>query len=293
MAAPEAANVPGMSAPFEAPTPRARDGGGGSAFGRRPCRRPLRHAFLPAARPRPARRRRRRCAPGSSPCPSRAVTAARGAGARRAAACAGPGRAGAPGRAAEGRRRRADSRPRGADRRVRRRCRRRHPPREPEPAPAAKPAAMPQASPPVAEATPITAPPAPTVTYHGSTGLNPPPRPLTDIEQLVPEAAGSRGGTVVLRLFINEQGAVDKAEVLRSTPPRPVRRHGAGGGFPGPVLARLSRGRAGQEPGHLRSEVPGARQRCRSGSAGPTEPGVPRGRDRARYCCTAVFFVPG
>lgn len=88
----------------------------------------------------------------------------------------------------------------------------------PEPPPAARPPAPPSATPPVAEATPIAAPPAPTVTYHGAIGLDPPPRPLSDIEQLIPEAAGSRGGTVVLRLFINEQGAVDRAEVLRSTP---------------------------------------------------------------------------
>ena len=87
-----------------------------------------------------------------------------------------------------------------------------------EPAPAARAPAPPSTSPPVAEATPIAAPPAPTVTYHGSLGLDPPPRPLSDIEQLIPEAAGSRGGTVVLRLFINEQGLVDRAEVLRSTP---------------------------------------------------------------------------
>jgi protein TonB len=73
--------------------------------------------------------------------------------------------------------------------------------------------------PPAAEPAAVTAPPAPSVTYHGSLGLNPPPRPLTDIEQVVPEAAGLRGGTVVLRLFINEQGGVDKVEVLRSTPP--------------------------------------------------------------------------
>ena len=89
----------------------------------------------------------------------------------------------------------------------------------PEPSQASRPIAAPSASPPVTDATPIAAPPAPTLTYHGSMGLDPPPRPLSDIEQVVPEAAGSRGGTVVLRLFINEQGTVDKAEVLRSTPP--------------------------------------------------------------------------
>ncbi len=86
-------------------------------------------------------------------------------------------------------------------------------------APTAKPVMVPPASPPVVDAAPLVAPPAPTLTYHGAMGLNPSPRPLSDIEQLVPEAAGSRGGTVVLRMYINEQGTVDKAEVLRSTPP--------------------------------------------------------------------------
>jgi len=89
----------------------------------------------------------------------------------------------------------------------------------PEPAAVVKPPSVTPASPPVVDANPVAAPPAPSVTYHGSTGLNPPPRPLSDIEQLVPEAAGARGGTVVLRMYINEQGGVDKAEVLQSSPP--------------------------------------------------------------------------
>jgi len=97
------------------------------------------------------------------------------------------------------------------------------PPAEPEAAPQPPPQARlpapPSTSPPVADATPAPLPPAPALIYHGSLGLDPPPRPLTDIEQLVPEAAGLRGGTVVLRLYLNEQGAVDKAEVLHSTPP--------------------------------------------------------------------------
>ena len=95
------------------------------------------------------------------------------------------------------------------------------PPAEPEAAPQSapvRPPAPPSTSAPVADAAPTPLPPAPALTYHGSLGLDPPPRPLTDIEQLVPEAAGLRGGTVVLRLYINEQGTVDKAEVLRSTP---------------------------------------------------------------------------
>ena len=53
----------------------------------------------------------------------------------------------------------------------------------------------------------------------GSGLLDPPPRPLTDIDPAVPAEAGPRGGVVVLRLFINERGEVDKAEVLNSAPP--------------------------------------------------------------------------
>lgn len=52
-----------------------------------------------------------------------------------------------------------------------------------------------------------------------SAGLDPPPRPLTDIDPTLPEAAGTRGGSVVVRLFINERGGVDKVEVLSATPP--------------------------------------------------------------------------
>ena len=91
----------------------------------------------------------------------------------------------------------------------------------PEPAPTSRPpAARPLAEPsPAAEIPPVSAPPAPAVTYQGALGLDPPPRPLGDIEPLVPETAGARGGVVVLRLYINEQGIVDRAEVLRSTPP--------------------------------------------------------------------------
>ena len=58
-----------------------------------------------------------------------------------------------------------------------------------------------------------------TSTYLGSAGLDPPPRPLSEIDPVVPAAAGSRGGIVVLRLFINELGGVDKAEVLNAAPP--------------------------------------------------------------------------
>ncbi len=66
------------------------------------------------------------------------------------------------------------------------------------------------------------APPSPSpssLTYLSSGGLDPPPRPLGEIDPVVPAEAGSRGGVVVLRLFINERGGVDKAEVLNSAPP--------------------------------------------------------------------------
>ncbi|MGZ5215123.1 MAG: energy transducer TonB [Caldimonas sp.] len=81
------------------------------------------------------------------------------------------------------------------------------------PAPAAPPVALATAPPwPEAAAAP------PPSTYLSS-GLDPPPRPLGDIDPAVPAAAGSRGGVVVLRLSINERGGVDKAEVLDSSPP--------------------------------------------------------------------------
>ncbi|MCE9660261.1 MAG: TonB family protein [Burkholderiales bacterium] len=95
----------------------------------------------------------------------------------------------------------------------------------PPPVPAPEPIARSPAAAPVpqpvatVDASPVAAPPAPAVTYQGAMGLDPPPRPLGEIEPLVPEAAGARGGVVVLRLYINEQGTVDRAEVLRSTPP--------------------------------------------------------------------------
>jgi TonB family protein len=91
----------------------------------------------------------------------------------------------------------------------------------PPPMVATKPLPAPSVAPPIAiaDASPIAAPPAPAVTYQGSMGLDPPPRPLADIDPVIPEAAGSRGGVVVLRLYINEHGTVDKAEMVRSTPP--------------------------------------------------------------------------
>lgn len=67
----------------------------------------------------------------------------------------------------------------------------------------------------LAPAAPLSAP---SLTYLSSGGLDPPPRPLTDIDPAVPAEAGPRGGVVVLRLYINERGGVDKAEVLNSEP---------------------------------------------------------------------------
>ncbi|MGZ5241206.1 MAG: energy transducer TonB [Caldimonas sp.] len=72
--------------------------------------------------------------------------------------------------------------------------------------------------PPEAAAAP-PAPAAPPPSTYLSSGLDPPPRPLGDIDPAVPAAAGSRGGVVVLRLSINERGGVDKVEVLDSSPP--------------------------------------------------------------------------
>jgi protein TonB len=53
---------------------------------------------------------------------------------------------------------------------------------------------------------------------YKSAGLDPPPRPLGDIEPEYPAAAGLQEGVVALRLLINEAGTVDRVVVLRSTP---------------------------------------------------------------------------
>jgi TonB family protein len=55
--------------------------------------------------------------------------------------------------------------------------------------------------------------------YHVAGELDPPPRPLQDIEPEYPPEAGYQPGTVVLRLFIDETGSVDRVDVLRGTPP--------------------------------------------------------------------------
>lgn len=54
---------------------------------------------------------------------------------------------------------------------------------------------------------------------YRAVGLDPPPRPLHDIDPEYPLAQGGREGVVVLRLLINEKGIVDEAIVVRSFPP--------------------------------------------------------------------------
>jgi TonB family protein len=91
----------------------------------------------------------------------------------------------------------------------------------PVPRPPDLPASAVLPSPQQVAAAPVTPPlPSPSsMTYLSSGGLDPPPRLLDDIDPAVPPEAGPRGGVVVLRLFINERGGVDKAEVLSSAPP--------------------------------------------------------------------------
>lgn len=61
-----------------------------------------------------------------------------------------------------------------------------------------------------------TLPPAPA--YASAATLDPPPRPLDDIDPEYPKAAGLRQGVVVLRLLIDEAGHVDNVAVVRSSP---------------------------------------------------------------------------
>ena len=49
--------------------------------------------------------------------------------------------------------------------------------------------------------------------------MDPGPRPLGDIEPVFPPEAGLREGLVVLTLFIDTQGTVDKVTVVRAEPP--------------------------------------------------------------------------
>ena len=55
--------------------------------------------------------------------------------------------------------------------------------------------------------------------YHLAGELDPPPRPLQDIEPEYPPEAGFQPGSVVLRLYIDETGSVDRVDVLRAAPP--------------------------------------------------------------------------
>jgi protein TonB len=55
--------------------------------------------------------------------------------------------------------------------------------------------------------------------YRSVAELDPPPRPLGDIDPEYPAAAGLQSGTVVLRLLIGENGAVDDVTVVSATPP--------------------------------------------------------------------------
>lgn len=58
-------------------------------------------------------------------------------------------------------------------------------------------------------------PPAPA--YRGE-GLDPPPRPVSDIDPEYPTEAGLQEGTVVLRILIDASGKVDNVAVVRSNP---------------------------------------------------------------------------
>jgi len=54
--------------------------------------------------------------------------------------------------------------------------------------------------------------------YHLAGELDPPPRPLQDIEPVYPPEAGFQPGTVVLRLYIDESGTVERVDVLQASP---------------------------------------------------------------------------
>lgn len=96
----------------------------------------------------------------------------------------------------------------------------------PAPAPGTRAPAPALASPAPAEARPTpvepspqasrTLPPAPD--YASAATLDPPPRPLSDIDPDYPKSAGLRQGVVVLRLLIDAAGHVDNVAVVRSAP---------------------------------------------------------------------------
>jgi protein TonB len=52
-----------------------------------------------------------------------------------------------------------------------------------------------------------------------SSGRDRGPQPLDDIEPEFPAVAGTRGGTVTLRLVVSDRGVVESVEVVRSSPP--------------------------------------------------------------------------
>lgn len=54
--------------------------------------------------------------------------------------------------------------------------------------------------------------------FRSGAELDPPPRPLGDIEPVYPLAAGLQQGTVVLRLMIDTQGEVEDVVVVSATP---------------------------------------------------------------------------
>lgn len=88
--------------------------------------------------------------------------------------------------------------------------------------PAAASAVVSRAAP-VAAPVPAPAPPAdpglpPAPDYFAGGRLDPGPRPLEDVDPLYPEEAKQQEGSVVLRLLINEAGAVDNVAVVRAYP---------------------------------------------------------------------------
>jgi protein TonB len=52
-----------------------------------------------------------------------------------------------------------------------------------------------------------------------ASGLDRGPQPLDEIEPVFPAAAGTRGGTVTLRLLITEKGSVESITVVRASTP--------------------------------------------------------------------------
>lgn len=50
-------------------------------------------------------------------------------------------------------------------------------------------------------------------------GLSPPPRPIGSVDPIKPDGTSGIGGNVLLRVYVNERGRVDRIEVVRSSPP--------------------------------------------------------------------------